>query len=131
MSSGILRWAVEGCLEWRRVGLKDPDTVLNAVKEYRSEMDVLGQFLEECCDVGPKVKSDAGDLYGAYGQWCKEGGEFAMSNRVFGLELGRRGHNKVKSGGKNWRFGLALNATGKRCAAGYSWLSDLRAEGGG
>ncbi len=51
-AAGILRWAVEGCREWARVGLQPPDCVLEATKEYRSEMDAVGTFIEDACDIG-------------------------------------------------------------------------------
>ena len=44
----ILSWAVMGCLEWQQVGLKEPTEVTVATETYRSEMDILGEFFEEC-----------------------------------------------------------------------------------
>jgi phage/plasmid-associated DNA primase len=46
---GILRRLVEGCREWQQHGLRPPPIVLTATKEYREEMDLLAEFLEECC----------------------------------------------------------------------------------
>jgi putative DNA primase/helicase len=63
---GILAWAVEGALEWQGVGLKPPDKVLAATKEYRSEMDVLGLFLADCCEVGAQLSTTRKLLYTTY-----------------------------------------------------------------
>jgi len=35
--SGILNWAIEGCLEWQRDGMQEPEIVSEATKEYRTE----------------------------------------------------------------------------------------------
>ena len=46
---GILAWLVRGCLDWQRVGLAPPRSVTAATQEYRADMDVLGQWLDEHC----------------------------------------------------------------------------------
>jgi len=107
---GILRWAVEGCLEWQRIGLAEPATVQSASQGYHPVPGVVGRFLEECCDMAPKARVNASDLYRSYVRWCEEGGESAMSTREFGQEISRRGFAKVKSNSKIWRLGLALSA---------------------
>ena len=50
--SGILNWAILGCLDWQERGLADPPVVTAATKQYRTEQDVLGKFLEDRCVVG-------------------------------------------------------------------------------
>ena len=46
---GILAWAVEGCLQWQRCGLGEPDVVARETGGYRREQDVLADFVEDCC----------------------------------------------------------------------------------
>ena len=41
--SGILNWAIAGCLQWQAQGLNPPQDVMEATHEYQAEMDVLGQ----------------------------------------------------------------------------------------
>ena len=36
---GILQWAVEGCLEWQRLGLAPPSAVRDATDEYLADED--------------------------------------------------------------------------------------------
>jgi putative DNA primase/helicase len=103
---GILAWAVEGCLEWQRSGLQAPDEVRKATGEYRSEMDVLGAFLKECCAQGPDEDEAAGDLYKAYRMWCEDGGERPETQRKFGSQLRERGFERYRggsAGGHRWR----------------------------
>jgi putative DNA primase/helicase len=89
---GILRWAVEGCLKWQVEGLAMPQIVIGATGKYQDEMDTIGQFLDECCDVGDdsySVTSKA--LYAAYKQWCLDTGERVESQRGLGLKLNDKG----------------------------------------
>ena len=45
--SGILDWAVRGCLEWQRRGLEPPAAVQAATASYRTDSDPLAEFLAE------------------------------------------------------------------------------------
>lgn len=105
--AGIMAWAVEGCLEWQLDGLRAPEEVLEATGEYRSEMDVVGAFLDECCVLGDAETVSAADLYRAYGEWCKDTGETLEKQRKFGGRLTERGgferYRGGKSGGHRWR----------------------------
>ncbi|MFR6290248.1 MAG: phage/plasmid primase, P4 family [Peptococcaceae bacterium] len=92
----ILNWAVEGALLWQREGLKKPKAVAAAVNEYKSEMDVVAIFLEECTERGPGDVR-AAELYQVYREWAKENGQYVMSSTKFGLEISKR-YNKHKNG---------------------------------
>jgi len=38
---GILNWAIEGCLDWQKNGLKTSTLVKNTTDQYREEIDFL------------------------------------------------------------------------------------------
>lgn len=88
---GILAWAVRGCLAWQQEGLGQPEAVKKATADYRREMDVLQDFLDERCVVKPNAHATAKELYEAYCQWCEETGERAVTQREFGIRLTERG----------------------------------------
>lgn len=46
--AGILRWLIEGCLEWQQIGLAPPISIIESVDELAKEADYLGQFIEDC-----------------------------------------------------------------------------------
>ena len=95
---GILAWAVQGCLEWQRQGLNPPPEVLAATEEYKSEMDLIGKWIEECCITAPHATAKASALYGNYKRWVENNGGFPLSSTKFGMKLGDRGYQKEKSG---------------------------------
>ncbi len=43
----ILRWMIDGCLEWQRYGLVVPTIVRDATDEYFADQDTLAQWAEE------------------------------------------------------------------------------------
>jgi putative DNA primase/helicase len=43
----ILRWMIDGCLEWQQIGLAPPKIVTDATDEYFDDQDLIKQWLEE------------------------------------------------------------------------------------
>jgi putative DNA primase/helicase len=89
-SSGILAWAVQGCLSWLREGLNSPEIVKAAIQEYREEEDIITHFIKETCIVEPHCQVKAGELYKAYQQWSSQMGLNPMNATRFGKEIKRR-----------------------------------------
>jgi putative DNA primase/helicase len=46
----ILRWMIDGCLEWQRIGVATPKVVIDTTKEYFEEQDLVRQWIEEKCE---------------------------------------------------------------------------------
>ena len=97
--AGVLAWVVEGCLEWRQSGLQAPDEVRRATGAYRSEMDVIGAFLRDECEIGRDFRATLKAVYARYEEWCEEGGERAESKRKFNARLTERGQFEDRRSG--------------------------------
>ena len=108
-AEGVLRWMVQGCLEWQRSGLQIPDLVLAATEEYRSESDTVGRFVDESCLTLQSVKVKFSSLYAALETWCNEGGDNLPSRKFVGQWLNVNGFKNRHSGGR-WYLGIALKA---------------------
>lgn len=104
---GILVWAVRGCQEWQQSGLRPPDVVRETTAAYRSDMDSLGRFLDECCVRIDQASIKAGELYDAYKGWCSANGEAALTLTAMGKRLAERGFRKHHSN-YVWVLGLGL-----------------------
>lgn len=111
---GILAWLVRGCLSWQQDGLDTPEEVTAATTEYRAEMDVLLDFLSDCCAIGSDKSAFSKDLYDAYKEWAEAQGitekdRERLSQRSFGLALTERGFRRGRSthGAHCWR-GIGL-----------------------
>jgi P4 family phage/plasmid primase-like protien len=104
---GILNWALQGCRAWQEQGLGVPDEVQQATAGYRTEMDVLGQFIDECCLKGPKYQAKATDLYNLYKTWCDQQGVGYAVQRTWGMWLTERGFERYTNNG-TWYRGLGI-----------------------
>ncbi|NJD37236.1 MAG: DNA primase [Geobacter sp.] len=107
-SAGILAWAVQGCLLWQQEGLKEPSEVVNATSVYRTEMDSLGTWIEECCDLTSGCKTQSFKLYENYKDWTVDSGEENMSARTFGIKLVERGFEKQKMAKGAFYIGIGI-----------------------
>jgi putative DNA primase/helicase len=105
---GILNWAVQGCLDWQRDGLREPAVVQAATASYREEQDQVSGFLEACCVQREGVSAKAGELFCAYQTWAGANvrPEERLSQKAFGVRLGK----KFPSSDKRHKiyFGVAL-----------------------
>lgn len=82
---GILAWLVRGFIKWRKDGLKKSARVQNATSAYQKDEDVLGHFLNECCDLSESnAKVKAGVLHKEYTRWCDERNMRPLNLRNFG-----------------------------------------------
>lgn len=104
---GILNWMVAGCLAWQRGGLQPPKAVLDAVAEYRVDSDLIGQWVSDCCDVGPEKCIGASEAYFSYQMWARENGMRPMTSKSFGRKLGER-YTRRKTNKRNEYEGLAV-----------------------
>ena len=112
---GILVWAVKGCLLWQKEGIQDPPAVRRATSEYRTEMDSFSSFFEECCEERKDGRVSNKQLRAAYDDWCRENGEYALSQRPFSQKLLEMNFTKRRtpSGAYEWS-GFALRGVAAR-----------------
>jgi putative DNA primase/helicase len=98
---GILNWALAGCREWQRDGLRPPATITDAVRAYREESDTLGRFIEECCEVRKLAQVKSSVLFRRYQEFCEQAAERWIPAKDFPSEIQRRGltWKRTKTGG--------------------------------
>lgn len=108
--SGILNWALEGCLIWQKEGLQIPDAVKADTKEYRESNDFVAHFLEERCELNPSFKVTKGDLHTHFLKWAHENGVSTsdFSKNEFGTILDHKDFKSSKSGSVRSWIGIRL-----------------------
>jgi putative DNA primase/helicase len=111
-AGGILRWMIEGCLEWQKYGLAQPEAVRVSTEAYFESQDVMGQWLEEkcCVEQGSKRRSNKSDtsanLFASWTGYAKASGEHPGTRKAFAKALERRGFvmfRKDGPGTRAWR----------------------------
>lgn len=121
---GVLRWMVEGLLDWlARDGLCPPERWLRALEEYRRTSAPFGDWLNSRCIWGAKARDafdeskaaecSATELHQDFEQWSIDQGtpkEKVMSQHMFGRALTDRQVLVVRKDGKGrkWRGPIRL-----------------------
>lgn len=102
---GILNWLVEGAIMWQVEGLNPPESVKQAVQDYRQSNDQMQEFIDECCDVGSMYSVKAAELYKVYNRWCRETNHFPISSTKFGTRMADK-FRKVRKNNGVFYYGL-------------------------
>lgn len=117
--AAILRWMIEGFKAWKVQGLAAPAAVTGASAKYRQEMDLLGDFVEERCEVNSLLSAENAPLYASYVEWARDNGLRPRSHKWFSQELQRKGFTQSASriDGRIWR-GLSLTVKARQGSFG-------------
>jgi putative DNA primase/helicase len=92
------------------MGLAAPVIITSATEEYRSEMDVIGTFIKECCIQGPGTSIRARELFKAYQEWCEDSNEHACAERFLAMRLKELGLEKTRTAEARFWRGIMLKA---------------------
>ncbi len=82
---GILAWALHGCMEWQRDGLRAPDSVRAATDRYLQGEDHVAQWLDECCEFGGSITLRL--AHTSYRLWCNDADVPFYGRNTFGDRL--------------------------------------------
>lgn len=95
----ILNWMAEGAYMWMREGLELPEKLKASSKAYRTEMDVIEQFIEDECKRVDDGRVKANELYSVYKNWANENNAYKMSNKDFGQKMKEKFKSKRMTNG--------------------------------
>jgi putative DNA primase/helicase len=117
----ILRWMLEGCLEWQRDRLGTSPAIAKATGSYFEAQDAFGRWLEEACVLDSSLATRPAPLLAAFGQWAKASGETTPSAAEFAELVDRHpALTRTKSNGARLVKGIGLRSSGD----GRTWGDD-------
>jgi putative DNA primase/helicase len=106
--SGILKWAIEGCLAWQSQGLHRPAVVSEATENYLAAEDALARWIEDRCELQAAHWTPGAVLFNDWRQWAGENGEFVGSPKLFSQNLESRGFTPKKTRAARGFLGIGL-----------------------
>jgi putative DNA primase/helicase len=121
----ILNWALDGLRQWQQMGLAPPECVLQATKQYRDDMDTLGDWISDCCIVAGGGKGHLKDLHSSYRQWCSTSGYYPLGKKRFGSKMLARGFEKEGDRSGPFFWGIELKSTDAAAADDAGDLLDV------
>lgn len=91
-SAGLLAWAVRGAVQWYQEGLIVPESMKRALMDYRTDQDILGEFIEDKLIDEPLMFTPTQEIWNSYSAWCFNHGIKAVMNaHDLGRALKERG----------------------------------------
>ncbi len=84
---GILQWAIDGCAEWRRIGLAPPKAVRDATETYLQQEDDVLTWVQERTGDDPNAEATAEDLYTSWKNFCEQSGMRCGTKKAFTAAL--------------------------------------------
>jgi putative DNA primase/helicase len=109
----ILRWMIDGCLDWQRNRLTRPLSVLDATAAYFEDQDLFGQWLSCCCEVqlgNDRLTEITAKLFASWKAFATQAGEKSGSRKGFSMEMKKRGFQPGRSGAARFFRGVRLRA---------------------
>lgn len=96
---GVLAWCVRGALAYQQRGLKPPKTVAAARDAYKADMDLLSEWLSECCELGPAHTEASEELWLSWKHFAERRGElrFIANSRALARRIAARGFSQIKN----------------------------------
>jgi putative DNA primase/helicase len=97
----ILRWMIDGCLDWQKNGLIRPEVVREATEEYFHDQNMFGRWCEECCNVeigSTRHYEMPTVLFRSWTRFAKAAGEEPGTQKSFSERLSQAGFPKKRKG---------------------------------
>jgi putative DNA primase/helicase len=110
---GILTTIVAAGLRYRNGGLVPPGKVRDAVQAYKQDMDLLAEWIEECCDVGPQYECATATLWGSWSRFAQGRGllRYISNSNALSRRLEQRFPVRRSTGGIRVRLGIRVKFT--------------------
>jgi putative DNA primase/helicase len=112
---GILRWGIDGAVNWLQNGLSRPECVTATTSAYFEDQDLIGQWLAQCCKVeigNERLWTCSSDLYRSWSGFAKAAGVKVESQKAFEAALQKRRLTPHRNKHGRGFVGIELGDTG-------------------
>lgn len=109
---GILALLVRAALRYQKEGLAMPARAQAARDSYRSQMDLLAEWLDECCEVDSEATATATELWESWEMFARRRGllQYIRSSTALGRRLDPRFPSARSAKGGRIRVGLRIKS---------------------
>jgi putative DNA primase/helicase len=111
-AGGILKWAIEGCVDYlQNGGLRPPASVMVATDEYFASEDNVANWIVDRCETLPTFRTRASELFASWRDWAIKMGTDVKGASWLKEELERLGfrHERIKTGARYVGIQVAQN----------------------
>lgn len=109
---GILTWAVSGCLEWQKSGLRPPKEITEAVDEYKKSEDFFGQWFQDCCEPKKNASAKSDNVYDSF---MEHSGMGHITKHKLTKWLSEKGYKQIRKNTGQFWTGFEVQLTMPLC----------------
>lgn len=98
-AEGIIAWLLKGMVMYQIEGIDElPVKVQKEIEDYKSDMDLIGQFVDECCEVGENYQCSVDVLFAHWRRSAEASGynKFINDKRGFSNLLAEKGFERIR-----------------------------------
>jgi putative DNA primase/helicase len=110
-ANGIFNWMVQGWTTYQKEGLNPPTEVESAIKDYKTAMDSLQRWGDECCEKwepgNDGIRESFSNISNSYNQWAAQNGEQTLKAKALAKRLDDKGFRTIK-GAHNVKFRIGI-----------------------
>lgn len=109
----ILRWMIDGCLDWKKHRLCRPVVVEEATEQYFEDQNTMAQWLDQYCDVDHSnwhLSEKSGSLFSSWTHFAKANGVDAGTSKTFKPAMEKMDFKFKKDAAGRWFHGIRLKS---------------------
>ena len=91
------RFEIVSVIRLKPTAFHPPPAVRSATEDYRLNEDVLADFIDECCDTGPRLSVASSALFAKYREWCEHQNAKTWTQKSFNEAIEERGYKRIRS----------------------------------
>jgi putative DNA primase/helicase len=103
-SAGIMRWMIDGSVEYFRLGLNPPRLVVEATEDYFEDENMLAQWVTDYCETGSNYWETPTPLFNSWKKYAIEANLVIGSNKVLKSKLEAAGFRYTRTGPRGRHF---------------------------
>lgn len=107
-AKGVLRWLIEGAVEYHKSGLTDCKAVADAVASYKAESDNISAWANERLSRNTTHTERLCDVNADYQSWCKSMGTMPFGSRRLTMYMDRE-YKRVTIGRAQGWIGVKID----------------------
>jgi putative DNA primase/helicase len=92
----ILRWGIDGCLDWQANGLLRPNCVIEATRDYLDQQDLFTQWVDAECSTGLHESDTHRALFASWSKFAAADGAPAGNGNDFHERMVGAGYKPVR-----------------------------------
>lgn len=89
-SPQIFRWAIEGCVKWRKEGMDPPSSIRITTEKYFGDMDILQQWIDERCILDENSRTDTTIAFLDWSRFATDAGEYVGKKNTLTSKLDKK-----------------------------------------